>query len=86
MLVVVSYSLAELKGLTERGSDLRSAMLHLHYLTGLLIFALTWLRLALRTSMAAPVSNPVPPRWFRLVAMSFHVVLYAILIALPLLG
>ena len=86
MLVVVSYSLAELKGMAERGSDLRGAMLHLHYLTGLLIFALTWLRLALRTSTVIPVSQPVSPRWLRLGAMSIHVVLYAILIALPLLG
>ena len=34
---------------TTRGSDLRSAMRRLHYLTGLLIFVLTWLRFILRT-------------------------------------
>ena len=64
-LVVVAYALTELKGFAERGSNLRGAMLHLHYLTGLLVFALTWLRIALRTAASAPVSQPLPPRWLR---------------------
>ena len=34
-LVVMAYALAELKGFAERGSDLRGAMLRLHYRTGL---------------------------------------------------
>lgn len=85
-LVVVAYTLAELKGFPARGSDLRGAMLHLHYLTGLLVFALTWLRIALRTAASVPGSHPFPPRWLRLASMSIHLSLYAILIALPLLG
>ena len=86
MLVTLAYALAELKGFTDRGSNLRAAMLHLHYLNGLLVFTLTWVRLALRTSASVPVSQPIPPRWLRLAAMSIHIVLYTILIALPLLG
>ena len=86
LLVVFAFALAELKGYTARGSDLRSTMLHLHYLTGLLVFALTWARLVLRISTSVPMSQPVAPRWLRLAAMSIQLMLYATLIALPLLG
>ena len=71
---------------TVRGSHLRSAMLHLHYLTGLLIFVLTWLRFILQTQAFVPPSEPAPPRGLQLVTLFIHIVLYAIPIALPVLG
>ena len=86
ILVVTAYALTELKSFAERGSDLRSAMLRLHYLTGITVFALTWLRLAVRTLGTRPPVAPLPPRWLHAVATLFHIALYAMLIALPLLG
>ena len=71
---------------TARGSDLRSAMRHLHYLTGLLIFVLTWLRFILWTQAFVPPSEPAPPRGLQLVTLFIHIVLYAIPIAQPALG
>ena len=71
---------------TARGSHLRSALRHLHYLTGLLIFVLTWLRFILRTQAFVPPSEPAPPRGLQLVTLFLHIVLYAIPIALPVLG
>ncbi len=86
LLVIVAFALVELKGYAARGSDLRSALLRLHYLTGLTIFALTLLRLGVRAVTTVPAPEPPPPRWMRLSAKGAHFALYAILIALPLLG
>ena len=85
-LVVAAYALAELKGFTARGSEMRIAMLALHYLTGMLIFALTWLRLALRLTVVVADAQPVPTRAMLWAASCLHVFLYAILFALPVLG
>ena len=86
LLVIAAYALVELKGFAERGSDLRSAMVRLHYMAGLSIFALTLLRLGVRAVTTVPASEPLPPYWMQLSSKAVHLVLYAILIALPLLG
>lgn len=57
----------------------------LHKSTGLTVLALTLLRLGWRLFAGAPKAEPMP-RWQRLAAHGSHVMLYALLLAMPLTG
>ncbi|TWT21447.1 cytochrome b [Luteimonas marina] len=85
-LFVAVYAFIELRVLFEKGSDARETMKSLHFMFGLLVFALVWLRLFLRLRYAAPPIVPTPPAWQRLVSRAVHVVLYAFMIGMPLAG
>ncbi len=56
---------------------------HIHETTGILIFAIVLARILWRTIDAAPESPPMET-WMKYSARLVHVVLYALLIALPL--
>ena len=86
ILIAIVYALMELKTFAARGSDLRVNMAALHYLCGLLVFALVWVRMALRMFSRVPPIEPAPPAWQEAGAKLLHAVLYAMMIGLPLLG
>ncbi|MEO8103869.1 MAG: cytochrome b [Betaproteobacteria bacterium] len=85
-LIAVAYALMELKSLAPRGSELRINMANVHYLTGLTVFALVWLRLVLRMTTPVPPIEPPPAAWENAVAKAVHGFFYAFMVALPLLG
>jgi len=85
LLMVAVYACIELRELFPKGSELRDALKTWHFMLGLLVFALVWLRLAIR------LSGPVPhaegdPAWQRLAARLMHFTLYLLMVAMPLLG
>jgi superoxide oxidase len=86
ILIAVAYALMELKSLAPRGSDLRSSMATLHYLLGLVVFALVWVRLILRMVNPIPPIEPPPAAWENAFAKLMICLLYVLMIALPLLG
>ncbi len=86
LLFIGVYGCIELKGLAPRGSNLRSAALGVHGLFGLLIFALVWIRLAGRLMHKAPAISPTPPGWQTRLSHLAHLLLYALMIATPILG
>lgn len=88
MLIIVAfaYALMELKSFAPRGSDLRLNMASLHYLLGLSVFALVWVRLALRMTGEVPPIEPNPAIWENVFAKAIHWFFYAFMIGLPLLG
>ena len=86
ILIAVAYALMELKSIAPRGSDLRLNMASAHYLLGLSIFALVWVRLGLRITGTVPPIDPLPAAWEIAFARGMHWFFYAFLIALPLLG
>lgn len=61
LLFVAVYGTTELHELFEKGSDLRKALMNWHFMLGILVFVLVWLRLAARLSGPSPAIVPEPP-------------------------
>ena len=86
LLFIAVYGSIELRGLFDKGSVPREAMKSLHFMLGLLVLGLVWLRIALRLVYPAPAIKPAPPAWQNLAAKLTHLALYALMIGMPLLG
>jgi cytochrome b561 len=86
MLLIAVYACMNLSEAFPKGSDQRAALKTWHYMLGLSVFAMTWLRLAVRMASLVPRVEPEPPVWQRLSARAVHVALYALMIGMPLLG
>jgi len=86
VLIAVVYCTMEFRGLFPKGSDGRELMKQLHFMLGLSIFALVWLRLLARLSAPTPKIVPTIPAWQALPAKLMHLALYALMICAPLAG
>ena len=86
LLVAAAYATIELREFFPKGSELREALKSWHYAIGLSIFALVWLRLLLRAVVPTPRGDEPRPRWEALASGVVHLGLYALMIAMPLLG
>ena len=86
LLIVAVFASIELREVFEKGSIPREFLKSLHSMLGLSVLALTLVRIfvALRTS--EPAIYPAPPAWQALAGKLMHFAIYAILIALPVLG
>lgn len=82
LLIAAVYATIELKGNFPKGSETRELLKHWHFMLGLSVFALVWLRLLARWI------KPVPARsgWQNGLARAVHMALYGLMIGLPLLG
>ena len=86
LLFVLTYATIELRVIFDRGTPPRDLMKSLHFSIGMLIFALVWVRLLVRTLTPAPAIVPAPPAWQGWAATSVHALLYAFMIVQPLMG
>lgn len=86
LLLAAVYALIELRELYPSGSDPREMMKAWHFTLGLTVFLLVWIRLGLRLTQAVPRIEPEPVRWQRLASRIVHMALYALMIAMPVLG
>lgn len=86
VLVLCAYLFIEQRGLFERGSPGRFAMMQSHFWTGLLILLLVLWRFAVRLRAAVPVITPALPAWQAWPSKLIHVALYAFLLLMPVLG
>lgn len=86
LLFVAVYASIELHEIFPKGSEPREAMKTWHFMLGMLVFVLVWLRLVARLSNPAPAIRPEPPAWMQLAAKLAHLALYALMIGMPLLG
>jgi cytochrome b561 len=86
LLLAGVYACMELRGNFPRGSEARGLMKDWHYWLGMSVFALTWLRLALRIGHKAPPIVPQPPAWQAWIARVVALLLYTFLLAMPVLG
>lgn len=86
MLLVGVYASIELRGFFPRGSDARAMLKDWHYALGLLVFALVWVRLVARVASPAPPIVPALPAWQARLGAAVHAGLYALMIAMPVLG
>ncbi len=86
LLLVAVYATMELRGIFPKGSAPRDAMKMWHYMLGLTVFVLVWMRLVARLIYATPAIQATPPKWQTYLALTIHIALYALMIAMPLLG
>lgn len=86
ILIVAVYLLIELRELYPKGSDPREAMKAWHFMLGLSVFFLAWLRLFVNIRATRPAIAPTPPVWQKISAGAVHGLLYLLLLGLPLAG
>ncbi|HRP74692.1 MAG TPA: cytochrome b [Xanthomonadaceae bacterium] len=86
LLFVLVYAFIELRVLFDKGSIPRDTLKSLHFMFGLLVFALVWVRLFLRLRYAAPPIVPAAPAWQKLASGVVQVALYVFMIGMPLAG
>ena len=73
-------------GMVSTVSDLHSRLLDLHRPLGLSILVLALIRLGVRLRYGAPAMPADLPRWQHHAASISHILLYALMLAMPLLG
>src|SRR5512141_3181694 len=86
LLFIAVYASINLRELYPKGSDLREGLKTWHFMLGMLVFVLVWLRLVARFSGPTPSIQPEPPNWQQLSAKLLHLALYAVMIGMPLTG
>lgn len=85
-LIVAVYACIELRELYPKGSAIREALKTWHYLLGLTVFGLVWLRVLARLAGQVPPIVPSPPQWQLRVAHVFEFAIYAFVIVMPVIG
>ncbi|MGV3583151.1 MAG: cytochrome b [Methylophilus sp.] len=86
LLMVAVYACIELREFFPKGSDPREALKMWHFMLGLSIFVLVWVRIIAMITGHVPPIVPEPPMWQKLLAKAAHGALYLLMIGLPLLG
>ena len=86
LLLAAVYACIELRELYPKGSEPRDALKTWHFMLGLSVFVLVWLRLVLRLLQPSPVIVPAPKAWQQHLATAMHWLLYALMIAMPIAG
>ena len=86
LLIAAACVTMEFKSVFPKGSTQREAMAAWHYLLGVSVLFLVWVRLLLRAAGSDPAITPMPPPWQAAIARATHWALYALMIALPLIG
>jgi cytochrome b561 len=78
LLLAAVYACIELRGQFLRGSGGRQLIVQLHFMLGLSVFVLVWLRLLARSLGTTPRIEPPPPFWQSSLARLMHGALYAL--------
>jgi cytochrome b561 len=86
ILIIMTYTFINLKGLFEKGSDPRELMKALHFMLGLSVLLLMGLRIYAKLTGYTPAISPPLPAWQRIFSKSIHGVLYLFMISMPILG
>lgn len=86
LLFVAAYATIELREVFPKDSAPREMMKSWHYMAGLSIFAVAWLRLILRALTQSGSQFEATSGWQAWASKVTHVALYALMFVLPLLG
>jgi cytochrome b561 len=86
VLIVAVFASIELREVFEKESIPREFLKSLHFMLGLSVLALTFVRILVSLRTPRPAIHPVPPAWQAYAAKFMHLAIYAIMIALPVLG
>ena len=72
VLLAVVYACIEFRGIFPKGSGGRALIVEMHFMFGLTVFVLVWLRLFARSLGVAPKIVPAPPQWQSLPTAPSH--------------
>ena len=86
LLLAGVYACIELRGNFPRGSAMRIGLKEWHYALGLAVFAVVWVRLALRLTGRTPPVTPPLAAWQASLSALVHAALYVFMAAMPVLG
>jgi cytochrome b561 len=86
LVFVAVYGTIELRVLFEKGSDPREMLKAWHFMFGMLLFIMVWLRLAARFSGPTPLIQPALPRLQEFSSKLLHLAFYVLMIGMPLSG
>lgn len=86
LLIAAAFATIELRELFEKGSDPREGLKSVHFYLGVLVLALVLVRLLVRVRETAPAITPPLPAWQTGLSHLLHAVLYAFMLAMPILG
>jgi superoxide oxidase len=86
LLIIAAYACIELRELFPKGSDPREALKRWHFMLGLSIGGLVWIRLFLRLTRTPPPIVPPPGRLLVMVSGAAHWALYALMLGMPIAG
>ncbi|MBK8817271.1 MAG: HAD-IC family P-type ATPase [Methylococcaceae bacterium] len=86
LLLIAVYACIELREFYPKGSDIRNALKTWHFMLGLSVFVLVWLRLLSIITAPSPRIDPELPKWQKLSAALIQSALYMLMIAMPLAG
>lgn len=86
VLFVLVYAMMEFRGYWPKGHPTREWMKSLHFMFGLSVFFLVWLRLAARALGGKPRIEPALSVWQRRLSGAAHVLLYVLMIGMPIGG
>ncbi|HWS40767.1 MAG TPA: cytochrome b [Arenimonas sp.] len=86
IMIGLAYLAIEQRGLFERGTPERFAMMQTHFWLGIGIFILVWVRISQRLKHRVPQITPALPSWQAGLSHAFHFALYAFFIVMPILG
>ncbi|MCO6057164.1 cytochrome b [Pseudomonas sp. MOB-449] len=86
VLIAAVYACIELKGNFPKGSETRELLKQWHFMLGMSVFFLVWLRLIGRMIAPTPAIQPAPSGWQNGISKLMHLSLYALMIGTPLAG
>lgn len=86
VLLIAVFAFIELRELYPKGTETRELFKTFHFMTGLTVFLLVWIRLGFRALSKRPPVYPPISKWQHYVAMLTHTVLYLLMIAMPIAG
>lgn len=86
LLLAAAFATIELRVLFEKGSVPRETLKSVHFMIGMSILAVVLVRLVVRAMETAPPILPAPPAWQTGLSHALHALLYALMLAMPILG
>lgn len=86
LLFVAVYAAIELREFFPKGTPTREAFKQWHFMLGLSIFVLAWVRIAARLALRRSPAVPQEGGVQRFASSAVHIFLYALMIGMPLAG
>jgi cytochrome b561 len=86
ILIIGAYAAIELREVFPKGSEPREALKTWHFMIGLSVLGLVWLRIAARLAWKPPLARDQGSAWRRRAARITHLALYAFMIGMPIAG
>lgn len=86
LLIIGVYACMELREFYPKGSDPREALKAWHFMLGLSVLLLVFVRIGARLVAPAPAITPAPSPKQEMISKIMHLALYALMIMLPIAG